>query len=356
MLPEDRFDALYHVYDGGGVEVTGPSLLLRKLVGENTSLTANYYVDAISSASIDVVSSASPYRERRVEKSLGVDYLHDKTIFSLSYTNSDENDYSARTAHFGISQGLFGDLTTVRMGYSRGWDAVGRRGDGTFAEEIVRQNYRLGLSQVLTEDLLLDVGFEAITDQGYLNNPYRSVRYVDSVSARGYSFEPEVYPGTRTSTALALRALYYLPYRAALKGEYRYFADTWGIDAMHWEVGYTHPWRERWIFDARYRYYMQDHADFYSDLFPRLGAQNYLARDKELSTFTSHTVGFGVSYEFTPQEWRYIDKGSLNLYYDYMRFDYENFRDLRVSGVGAGEEPLYDLSAHVLRLYLSLWY
>ena len=33
VLPEDRADALYHRYEGGGVTVDGPSLLVRKKVG-----------------------------------------------------------------------------------------------------------------------------------------------------------------------------------------------------------------------------------------------------------------------------------------------------------------------------------
>jgi len=30
VLPEDRADLLYHSYDGGGVTIDGPSLLVRK--------------------------------------------------------------------------------------------------------------------------------------------------------------------------------------------------------------------------------------------------------------------------------------------------------------------------------------
>ena len=67
VLPEDRADIMYHRYDGGGVEVDGPSILVRKSVGESFSLSANYYVDSISSASVDVVSTASPYTEERTE-------------------------------------------------------------------------------------------------------------------------------------------------------------------------------------------------------------------------------------------------------------------------------------------------
>ena len=65
VLPDDRADALYHRYDGGGVTVDGPSMLVRKKFGENFSVAANYYVDMVSSASIDVVTQASPYKETR---------------------------------------------------------------------------------------------------------------------------------------------------------------------------------------------------------------------------------------------------------------------------------------------------
>ncbi|MGB5624321.1 MAG: hypothetical protein WBM61_01210, partial [Woeseiaceae bacterium] len=75
VLPEDRADVLYHLYTGGGVDIDGPSILMRKKVGKSTSFVANYYVDMVSSASIDVVTTASPYTEERTQWSLGMDYL-----------------------------------------------------------------------------------------------------------------------------------------------------------------------------------------------------------------------------------------------------------------------------------------
>jgi len=198
----------------------------------------------------------------------------------------------------------------------------------------------------------LGISWETITDQGFLNNPYRSVRYLDGAS---YQYEPELYPNTRTSNALAFRLRYYLPYRAALGGEYRYFQDTWGITAHNMELGYTHPLGKDWVFDIKYRYYTQGPADFYSDLFAYEGETNYRARDKELSSFTSHTLGFGVSYEFLSSGWSFIDQGSLNLAYDYILFDYDDFRDL-TSSAPVGEEPLYSFSSSVWKAYLSIRY
>ena len=55
VLPDDRADVLYHNYDGGGITIQGPSVLVRKKVGDNNiSFFGSYYEDLISSASIDV--------------------------------------------------------------------------------------------------------------------------------------------------------------------------------------------------------------------------------------------------------------------------------------------------------------
>ncbi len=113
ILPEDRFDVLYHYYAGGGVDISGPSLLFRKQVAAPLSVSTHYYVDTISSASIDVVTQASPYNEERTEYGLNVDYLNGKNLLSMGYTTSSENDYVANTVNVGISQDFFGDLTNI---------------------------------------------------------------------------------------------------------------------------------------------------------------------------------------------------------------------------------------------------
>ena len=356
VLPEDRADVLFHSYDGGGVTIEGPSLLVRKQFAGKFSASANYYVDKVSSASIDVVTTASPYEEERTQYSLGLDYLHDRWIMSMGLTKSEENDYTAETFSFGISQDLFGDLTTISLGYSLGDDTVSRRGDPLFADVVERQQYRVGLSQILTKKLLLGLSLEWITDEGFLNNPYRSVRYVDPTVQQGYSYEPENYPRTRTSEAGSLRLRYYLPYRAAIHGEYRSYDDTWDIKADTYELGYTHPLDNGWIIEAKLRFYSQSNADFYSDLFPYVQAQNFLARDKELSTFDSQTLRLGMTYDILRSGWRFVDRGSVSVFYDRIAFDYDDFRDLTGSGAVPGQEPLYSFEANVFQFFVSFWF
>lgn len=355
VLPEDRADILYHSFDGGGAEISGPSLLVRKKFSENISTSVNYYVDNVSSASIDVITTASPYTENRKENTISVDYLNHKSTISMGVSNSSENDFDASTLSFNLSQDMFGDLTTVSMGFAMGDNTVGKNGDDTFSEKAKTQNYRVSVSQVITKDMLAVFALETITDEGYLNNPYRTVRYLDNTVPSGYSYQGEVYPKTRTSNAIAIRAINYLPYRAAVQTGYRFFVDTWGIQAHTLELIYTHPFEKEWIFDLSYRYYSQTKADFYSDLFPFQDAQNFLARDKELSTYNDHTLGFGVSYEFAQNGTGLIKRGSLNFNYDYILFDYSDFSDL-TSSASAGNEPDYGFDAGVIRMFVSVWF
>jgi hypothetical protein len=357
VLPEDRADVLYHLYDGGGVEIDGPSILVRKKVGKSVSLVGNYYIDMVTSASIDVVTTASPYTEERKQWSLGADYLRGNTTMRVNYTSSEESDYDAATYSFSVSQDMFGDLTTLTLGYALGDDLVRRSDDPLFERDLDKQMYSIGVTQILTKNLISTLNFETITDEGYLNNPYRSVRYADSGSALGYSFEPELYPNTRTSNSVGLRARYYLPYRAAIEGEYRYFIDTWDIEGHTGSLTYIHPWRD-FTFTGKFRYHNQTGAHFYSDLFSRSEATNFRGRDKELSALTSYTVKLKAAYELLSDDgndWGFIKKASVSASLHLLHVDYDNFSDLTALQP-IGSEPLYQLDADIFQIFFSFWY
>ncbi len=357
VLPEDRADVLYHLYDGGGVAIDGPSILVRKKVGKSLSVVGNYYVDMVSSASIDVITTASPYTEERKQWSLGVDYLHANTTMRVNYTSSEESDYDAETIAFSVSQDMFGDLTTLTLGYALGDDLVRRSDDASFERQLDRQIYSIGLTQILTKNLISTLNFETVTDEGFLNNPYRSVRYFDAGSALGYSYEPELYPNTRTSNALGLRARYFLPYRAAIEGEYRFFIDTWDIEGHTASLTYIHPWRD-FTFTGKFRYHNQTGAHFYRDIFSRSEATNFRGRDKELSPLTSYTFKLKASYEFLNDDgndWGFIKKASVTASIDMLHVDYDDFSDL-TAAAPLGSEPLYQLDADIFQVFFSFWY
>jgi hypothetical protein len=373
VLPDDRADIFYSDYKGGGMDITGESVLVRKKFSEAFAVEASYFVDKVSGASVDVLSNASVIKDERKQKNISLDYIHDKTTYNLSYTNSVERDYISNTTHFSLSQDMFGDLTTLTLGFTDSRNKVGEN-DGTAFKPIVNwlghsetRSFELGLSQVLTKNLIAGATLEVITDQGFLANPYRSIRYcadpgITVPCEGGALYGAQIYPNTHTSTAVEARAKYYLPWRAAASVSYRYFTDTWGIRANTTELGYTHPISNLWILEGRVRFYDQNHATFYSDLFPSIDYQNFEARDQNLAAQTNTTIGLKATYAFLPEGWKIFKRGTVTGDISRIQFKYSDFRDTRdyQSATGfmgaAGSEPLYEFNATIYQIYLSMFF
>lgn len=343
VLPEDRSDLMYHYYDGGGVEVKGPALLVRKSLLDKFSVNASYYVDSVSSASVDVVTTASPFRETRTEYRGGVDYLDGNSIVGFAVSRSEEPDYYADSASFNVSHELFGGMTTTSLGYTHGSDDV-LRSDSSFQDKIERHQYRIGVTQVLTKSLLVGLNYEGTAEEGYLSSPYRSARVLGA-------YVPERYPRTRNGHALALRGLLALSEAdgkptSSIGISARLFRDSWQLNSSDTEVVYRRRLPRNWTLEALFRFYSQDAASFYSDNFS--GEFEYMARDKELSTFQSYTLGAKASWTFCggpSADWRC----ALSFSFNRISFEYDNFTDVRTGS------PL-SFDADVAHVFLSLWY
>ncbi len=313
-LPKDKAEATYHYYDGGGVEVTGPALFIRKSVGDSVSVTGSYYVDEITSASIDVESYASPYTEERTEYSVSADYVENDAKISIAYVNSDESDYQSNTFHFDYAEEFFGGLTTASLGYSSGTDDV-MSNISDFKDTADHDFYRLGLSQVVLPEMIIRANFEHISDRGFLGSPYRKAL------VNGVLFD-ENLPRTRRSNAFSLGADYFIEtWSTAIKAQYRYFSDSWDIKADDFRLSATKSLQTHWIIEGWVRYYGQSSASFYQDQFSSVFT--YRSRDKELSDFDSYSLGFGVEYLFEDISW--LKTPSLAFGAEWIRYQYNDF-------------------------------
>jgi Protein of unknown function (DUF3570) len=334
-LPADSAEALIHGYNGGGVSAYGPALLVRKSIADRVSLSASYYVDAVSNASIDVVTTASPYKERRNEYTFGADYVYRDSQITFGLSSSKEPDYTANRYSLDISQEAFGGMTTVSLGFTRGSDDVGKHNAPEFADHATHWQYRIGVSQILTPRWIASANFEAISDDGYLGSPYRIARVFGAAV-------PERNPRTRSSRAMNFRVNGDLGSRDAVHVSYRYFYDTWKIKAHTLELGYSRYFGDQWLADASLRYYRQGAALFYSD-----NAQSettYVSRNRQLSTFNSIGLGGKVAYTVRKVPGRYEVK--LNGGYEFVRFKYSDFTDIRNGSA-------YGFNASVMQLFVS---
>jgi len=339
VLAEDRADIMTHYFSGGGVTAQGPALLVRKGNDKSYSIFASYYVDNVTSASIDVMAQASEYTETRDEISLGIDYLYNDTITSISFNSSEESDYLSDTINIDMSQEFFDGMSTFSIGYSNSADIV-KRSDNDFSEDLDRYRYRLGLSQIITKDWITNFNYEAIADKGFLNNPYRSARVLGA-------YVPEVYPSTRTSEAYSFRSLTYFDWRGSVRFDYRLFTDTWGIQSDTIELGFNKYLGGKNIFELSYRLYSQNKANFYSDNFA--AEMVYMARDKELSTFSDTTIKVKYTYHMFENDRGFFSKGTFTTSLARIEFEYDDFTHYET-----GES--YSYTAWVAQVLLSLWY
>jgi len=333
VLPEDQAEAMFHIYDADGLRASGPAVLVRKKVGSSVSLQGSYYVDQVSSASIDVVTTASPFKETRKEFTVGGDYVVRDSMISVSSTQSTEPDYKASTVNVDVSQDMFGGMTTVALGYSRGMDDVGRKDVGFF-DHARHWRYRLGVTQILSPTWLVTLNSEVVSDDGYLGNPYRSARV-------GGAFVPENDPRTRSSRAVRMGATGTLAPGSAVHASYRYFWDNWAIKAHTLEGGYSRYFGDKILADLTARVHSQTKALFYSD--NAVTDTVYLSRNRQLSTFTN--LGLGAKLTYTAGKVGEYDV-KLSAAYELLHFKYSDFTDIRTG-------KAYALNAHVLQLFAS---
>ena len=337
-LPEDRAEALVHVYKGGGVTASGPALLVRKSLFDKVSLTGSLYVDAVSNASIDVVTTASPYKERRNDYGLALDYAVRDSLITLAVGASQEPDYSTRSLSLDIAQETFGGMTTVNVGFTRAADDVGKVGERGFVDQATHWQYRAGVTQILTPKWLASLNLEAVADSGYLGNTYRVARVFGATV-------PERHPRTRSSRAVKLRAIGDMGSRDSVRAEYRYFWDNWDVKAHTAEVGYSRYLGQSFLADAFVRYYKQNAALFYSD--NAQAETTYLSRNRQLSDFENFVVGGKLSFDWKKQPGLYDLKAHAGV--ELLNLKYHNFTDIRTGS-------LYSLRAAVLQLYLTATY
>ena len=336
-LPENVAEAMAHTYSGGGVTASGPALLVRKNIGDRFALTGSYYADFVSNASIDVVTTASPYNETRQAFGLGMNYVVRDSLITVAAATSREPDYQADALNVDIAQDVFGGMTTVALGFTKGSDKVGQKGVGFF-DTAEHWRYRLGATQVLSPNWLASANFEAISDDGYLGNPYR-VALVFGAAV------PERVPRTRSSRAFQVRALGDLGGRNVVRGAYRYFWDNWDVRAHTLEAGYARYFGTDWLADGFVRYHTQTGASFFSD--NATSDTTYVTRNRQLSDFDNVSVGFNLSYTAltVPGKYSLTITGAAQV----MSFKYNEFTDVR-------NGKLYSFNAYLAQLVVSLAY
>jgi hypothetical protein len=307
---------LFYKESGGRTQVLNPVLLFRPDLGQNygqLGLLLGY--DAISGASptgayptSDVTTSASghlinagsipqaKYTDARKSASLSYERKFGAHLPSVDISYAKENDYVARGAGLSDSWTMAQGRGTLHLGAAFSRDLVEpvknpiTNPEGANLQLAKSENgYSLGWTWILTERDLIDVSASLMQLSGYLDDPYKVV----PVGPTGAATLPEHRPDTRSRRTLVVKFGHHYPWDGAIKVNYRYYNDDWGIQGHTLEVTYDQRLLTDWIVSPQVRLYTQTGASFYSSRLP--APRTFMSADYRLSPLDSVLGGLMIT-------------------------------------------------------------
>ena len=303
--------------DSDHVEVLTPSV-----AGEVEDPTAGwsahgeYLVDAVSAASVDIVSTASRHwTEVRQAGGAQAAFKPGNVGVTGSGSFSSEPDYLAWAAGGSGSVDLAQKNVTLLWGYAYGHDTVGRSGTpfSVFSRSLARNAFNGAVTVVMDPATILVLGGDFVRERGDPSKPYRYVPLfapavaatigvgasIDEVNRLRLSERPlEQLPLARDRYAAWARYLHRFS-RATLRLEERLYTDSWSLRASSTDARLLVDRGERWIWSSHLRLYGQSAVSFWRRAYTLTdaGAPALRTGDRELGPLWSLTGGSGVRWK-----------------------------------------------------------
>jgi len=339
-------DTLLYSDDDNVIVITPQAAVRYRFDQDGSEVWAAGAIDAISAASVDVVSHATNgFDEVRYEANLGAAWAFGDFVPSLSYRGSYEPDYVSNGGRVGLTVDLAGGDSTVSGGYGFAYDTVGRVGTpgDNFSERLLTHSADIGLTQVLSPTTLIRGVYTLTAQDGYMEKPYRYVPLfdqagIDAAEADGVrldldSFDayrlalrpPEEVPDTRYRHAFAARFMHFLEEsRVALRLDYQFYFDDWGVTAHILEPALHFGLSDEVRLETSLRGYVQSQASFWERTYvvdASAPIPRYRSVDRDLSGYVTGSVNARV--EWAPEPFTlYVD--AMVAYTRYFEFLYRD--------------------------------
>jgi hypothetical protein len=291
---------VYVRQDTNATRVISPRVKLRTPVAQETHLDASYAVDVWTSASVDIVASASqPVTEQRDELNVALDRVFGDLKLGAAYRFSKEPDYTSHGGSLNLSLDFANKATTFGWFAGGSTDQVGRVGDPSFAEHASTLTSGVSLTQVLDAQTLVQILYDIALVQGYQASAYRFVAFGQAGPCRATASLclPERAPRERLRHAASLRIRRALTAELSLGASYRFYIDDWAVLSHTAKADLTWSPQLKSALSLSYRFYQQSAASFYQALYleQEVGRAHF-TRDRELSPLTTHRVAIELDW------------------------------------------------------------
>ena len=305
----------YYEQDGNNSPVTGgigteqltdfsSRVIVKVPVKEGLALSGDIGFDSYSSASTDkidrYVSSASS-SDTRVYGTFGFEKTPPgkNSSYGLKLGGSNEFDYASFSlgGHYAlISADGNRELNLTGQAYFDRWQLIypeELRREGPLLPTDQRRSYNLGLtySQVINRKLQASLTVDGIYMTGLLSTPFHRVYFQEQELAK-----VEKLPDNRLKLPVGLRLNYYAADFLVARFYFRYYWDSWGIQAQ--TASLELPVKINRFFSVYpfYRYHTQTAADYFMPYKEHTLSQEFYTSDYDLAALDSHTFGLGIRY------------------------------------------------------------
>lgn len=296
--------AVYH--DSDATTVTTSTVGGAVDVAPHVRVDAQYLADAVSSASVDVVSAATPrIHDLRHEGTGGVAFVSDTTTIRAGYIRSGEHDWSSDTLTVSASHDLLVHNLTVSATLAIARNLILRDDFPDFREHLHTGGGELAAAYTLTPRDLVAITAGASYLDGYQASPYRFV-----VVDPGFAMFEHV-PRTRLRTTLAAHWNHALLRTSALRTQLRAYRDSWQLLAL---TASAELITTQGPFDlgVHARVHAQRGTGFYREDY--MAVARYMTADRELSSLHDELGGISVAY--------HLGDWTFDLAADAFHFDY----------------------------------
>lgn len=292
---------VYVRQDTNATRVISPRVKLHAPVAsDDTHVDVAYSVDVWTSASVDIVASASqPVTEQRDELNLALDHAFGDVKLAGAYRFSKETDYESHGGSLSLTWDFANKAATLGWFGGGSADQVGRVGDPNFSEQASTLTSGVSLTQVLDQQTILQLLYDIALVRGYQASAYRFVAFGMSGACRAAAAFclPERAPRERLRHAVSLRLRRALSEQVSLGGSYRFYIDDWAVLSHTAKADIAWAPQPKSTLSLSYRFYTQSAANFYQPMYSveEVGRAHF-TRDRELSPLTTHRVALEVDW------------------------------------------------------------
>lgn len=303
----------YYFNDSGNNSVITTSFSLAKNIIAGTALLLDIELDKVKLPPVDGATGASrparsqneTFEKNRGQVILGLEQrLIANTSVAFNVYRSQELDYISNALILSARKEMFQSNTSLTVKAQYNSDQVGKQQeDGSiYNRDKSTVTASLGLSQILSKHTVFDLVYDFMKMEGFLSDPYRTVKVFDINNA--FKILDENHPKEKIRHAGTGRVKSYLPsVNASLIGSYRYYFDDWGVRSHTGEARMNMYVLKNWIMGFNYRYYIQTEANFYANKYNLTNNTDLQLRtaDYKLYAFQSNT--YGITLKMLLRNW-----------------------------------------------------